>query len=287
MDLISYGSHAFFVTVHQPPVWGRWAETVFTMKKVSITAAKAFIVALFAFWCQTSFAQEFEVDGIQYAVTSQSECEVTKYIGTASSVTIPKTVSSENQVYTVRGIGRDAFRELDGLTKINIPEGITGIGESAFRDCTGLEEVTIPGSVDSIGIYAFSGCTALTNLVLSEGVESVGGAAFYGCTALKEVVIPGSVKTWGSIFTDPVNNQGRLLGVFTDCTGLEKVTISEGITSTGRCMFSACRELKEVVLPQSLASISDGTFTSCSSLSHITLPESVTSLDEYAFYGCI
>ena len=111
------------------------AKIVFTMKKVSITAARAFIVALFAFWCQTSFAQRFEVDGIRYNVVSWGKCEVYNNDDVTGSVIIPETVTFEGQVYKVTSIGNSAFEGCSSLTSINIPDGVTSIGYSAFDNC--------------------------------------------------------------------------------------------------------------------------------------------------------
>lgn len=131
------------------------------MKKVSITAARAFIVALFAFWCQTLFAQTFDVDGITYRVIllEENECEVLDQGGDiAGSVIIPETVTYEGQVYSVTSIGIYAFASCSGLTSISIPDGVTSIGRYAFQDCSGLTSISIPEGVTSIGEYVFQYC---------------------------------------------------------------------------------------------------------------------------------
>ena len=106
------------------------------MKKVSITTARAFIVALFVFWCQTLFAQTFDVGGITYRITSSEEseekqCEVGQNTDIAGSVIIPEAVTYEGQVYAVTSIGGYAFN-YSGLTSISIPNSVTSIGGGCF-----------------------------------------------------------------------------------------------------------------------------------------------------------
>ena len=66
---------------------------------------------------------------------------------------------------------------------------------------------------------------------------------------------------------------------------LEKVVISEGITSIGNWAFFGSTA-SEFVLPSSLVSIGDHAFDQCSNLTQITLPTSLESIGEQAFYFC-
>lgn len=72
----------------------------------------------------------------------------------------------------VSGIGANAFRNIEGLTSVLIPEGTTVIDNYAFLGCTGLTTMTIPASVTTIGNYAFSSCTGLTTLTIKDPVEN-------------------------------------------------------------------------------------------------------------------
>ena len=114
----------------------------------------------------TANAHDFEVDGIYYNVTSNTEVSVT-YRGIfydsynneySDNVVIPSTVTYSGNEYSVTSIGNYAFYECSGLTSVTIPNSVTRIGESAFCKCSGLTSVTIPNSVTSIGSSAFSGC---------------------------------------------------------------------------------------------------------------------------------
>ncbi|MEE0267262.1 MAG: leucine-rich repeat domain-containing protein [Bacteroidales bacterium] len=117
-------------------------------------------------------------------------------------------------------IGEDVRRipacfayNLDSLTSITIPNGVTSIGWNAFYGCSSLTSVTIPNSVTGIGERAFYNCSSLTsmtidmsniignttyyespfnipslqNLTLGENVTSIASGAFNGCSFLQNV----------------------------------------------------------------------------------------------------
>ena len=66
---------------------------------------------------------------------------------------------------------------------------------------------------------------------------------------------------------------------FAECRKLEKVTISEGVTSIHWGAFSNCSKLTDVSLPDSLNHIGSGAFFGCKKLESLTIPESVTHIE--------
>ncbi len=129
-------------------------------------------------------AQDFEVDGISYSITSSREhtVEVNKvpkeYEGL---ITIPSSVYYRGLDYSVTSIGDYAFAYCYGLTSVTLPDGLVSIGFSAFSNCTGLASITIPNSVKSIEGSAFAHCTGLTSITLPDSVESISTGAFSSC----------------------------------------------------------------------------------------------------------
>ena len=115
------------------------------------------------------------------------------------------------------GILVRAFQNLQGLTSVTLPAGMTGgIGISAFASCTALTSVTLPaGMTGSIGNYAFASCSALTSLTLPAGMTgSIGNYAFASCTALTSLTLPAGMTG------------GIGISAFSGCTTLASLTLN-------------------------------------------------------------
>ena len=116
----------------------------------------------------TASAEDFEVDGICYNITSETDLTVEMtYKGNdydsysneySSSITLPATVTYNGVTYSVTSIRDFAFYDCSSLTAITIPESVTSIGSSAFNGCSSLTAITIPEGVTSIGDYVFYDC---------------------------------------------------------------------------------------------------------------------------------
>ena len=156
-----------------------------------------------------ALAYDFEFGGIYYNVTSIENLtvEVTTYCATnlneydehkySGDIAIPETVTYKNRELSVTSIGEKAFYDCDGLTSVDIPDGVTSIGYRAFYDCSGLTCVDIGDGVTSIGREAFWGCSGLTSVDIGDGVTSIGESAFEGCSGLTSVDIGDGVTSIG------------------------------------------------------------------------------------------
>ncbi len=167
--------------------------------KTSLPFCRRLITSLFLFTiAASSWAYDFEVDGIYYNKTSDSTVAVTsgaeKYVG---NINIPNEVTWNSVTYTVTAIGDFTFNDCSALTSVTIPNSVTSIEEYAFLDCSGLTSVTIPNSVTSIGHSAFSGCSGLTSITIPNSVTSIKSHTFNNCSSLTSVTIPNSVTSIG------------------------------------------------------------------------------------------
>lgn len=106
-------------------------------------------------------------DGVHYNVTSPTTVEVIaptegKYSG---AITIPATVTNDENTFQVTAIAANAFQAAKQLTSVTLPlTNLTSIGSFAFNDCTGLTEFTLPECITSIGERAFYYCDKLQHL---------------------------------------------------------------------------------------------------------------------------
>ena len=143
--------------------------------------------------CVCGVIEDTPLGEFTFTSLGNNRWEVTKYIGTRSTVVIP----SEYEGGAVTSIGSAAFEGYTDLTFVTIPDSVTSIGYQAFYGCTGLTSVTIPDSVTSIGDAAFWGCSGLTSVIIPDSVTSIGWYAFRNCTGLTSVTIGDGVTSIG------------------------------------------------------------------------------------------
>ena len=74
---------------------------------------------------------------------------------------------------------------------------------------------------------------------------------------------------------------------FAGCTSLSEIEIPETVTHLGDGAFGGCLALETVVLHEGLTEIGAGAFSGCSALKEIVIPSTVKSIDANAFAGCV
>ena len=254
-------------------------------------------------------AHDFEVDGIYYNITDEQNLTVeVTYSGSnpyywggyEGKLVIPCTTTYEGVIYTVTGIGKEAFK-ITRLSSLTISKNITSIANNIFylnpnlqysqsfteiiveegnprydsRDnCNaiietatnrllyGCNSTVIPESVTSIGDYAFAYCNELTNATIPDGVTSIGQYAFFRCTQLASITIGNGVESIG-------------VAAFSNCTGLTNVTIGSGISSIGERAFGETN-LKELTINAVNApSLGEQVFNNTSAV--LNIPEGSTA----------
>ena len=111
------------------------------MKQVNLLRRVCVAMVMMVCVVYVAQAHDFEVDGIYYNITSETNktVEVT-YKGESYStiieysgdIVVPENVSYNDTLYSVVSIGAYAFYNCGDMTSIAIPNSVTSIGKSAF-----------------------------------------------------------------------------------------------------------------------------------------------------------
>ena len=155
--------------------------------------------------------------------------------------------------------------------------------------------VVIPNVIEgkkviAVGNYAFKGCVGIEKVIISEGIEILGNGVFLNCRGLKEVSLPTSLRGIGSMDATGcpkiLGSEIKYEGAF-EYSGLESVTVPEGVKYVGENSFAGCSQLKRAALPDKLKEIKENTFRWCTSLREVTFPGELDAVRISAFEGCI
>ena len=176
---------------------------------------------------------------------------------------------------TLQYIGNEAFEGCENITQIDLPEGLENIGQQAFSGCSGLAKADLPASLKVIGMSAFEGCP-LKEVAVLESIDSIGNEAFCKNNSLITVS-----------YNAP-NAKGR--SVFSECFGLEKVTIGAKVEILPEYLFYKCTNLMRLNFEErgegQYLDIHTQAFSECTNLDNVNFPIGIDSIASYAFSGC-
>ncbi len=165
-------------------------------------------------------------------------CVITKYSGTAETVTIPSTING----IKVCVIGDSAFKGNTKVKKVILPDTIIDLQISAFHGCTNLETINTPDSLKVIRSNCFENCSKLKSFNFNK-VEIIGWNILKSCKSITEAYIPGTLKRVG-------------IGTFEQCTNLKTLTFAEGVEIIEAYVALDTPALEKITIAESVEEIS-------------------------------
>lgn len=255
------------------------------------------------FTAQPVQAATYTYNSFEYTVSGKNAV-ITKYNGTAKSVTVPEKIGS----YTVNNIGAYAFFDNKYMQTLTLPSSVTAISNCAFASCAALTKVNFASGLKTISTGAFSDCKKLENVTLPSSVTKINASAFENCDSFTSFTFPESVSVISNYVLNSCNNITSItLGkgataieqyAFENLAALTKFSVASGnvnFTTSSGVLFSKDKSilyrfaqnssLTTYNVPSGVYEIKPRAFYSAKNLTNITLPSTVNTIGKYAFYN--
>lgn len=145
----------------------------------------------------------FASDDHQTSILSFSDRE-------ATDITLPEYINGK----PLRKIGFSAFRGMENLRTVTMPDTVHIIENSAFRSCPTLTNVVLSKNTHNLAAYAFASCNQLKTVTLPSDLRNLSDKTFNKCYALTEFIIIDKNKNDGSSkrFAVASRNEHRRFG---------------------------------------------------------------------------
>lgn len=205
--------------------------------------------------------QDFEYNGVNYTVISESEKTCRTKTGTSSSpgnritgeLVLQEKVLFNEKEYTLTEIGEYSFaynRTING--SLIIPNTVTIIKKSAFENCIGITgDLIIGDSVEEIGEWSFSSCSNLEGLKLGNSVKTIKSNAFKQCSGFK-----GCLDIGDSV--EQIESNAFYMTSFTE------LKLGTSVERLGNAAFEYCKYLTgKLILPEKVRYVGERCFEEC------------------------
>lgn len=226
---------------------------------------------------------EIKVNPSNRTYDSRNDCNAVIETATGKLV-----MGSANTVIPdgVTTIGQNAFISNQKITSIKLPPSVNTIEDYAFYNCTNLEEINLDNIIRK-GDRALDG-TASGRFTYADSIKGYMNFQLRGKEAIlyhvwdnapTKVAIPQSFDYNGKTYTvtEIADN------AFSSNTAIESVSVPGSVRIIGQDAFSECSGLKRVILDNGLTAIQDNAFAYCSRLESIKLPSTLEHIGRTAF----
>lgn len=189
--------------------------------------------------------------------------------------------------YQANKIPEGSFNKANGNNNLKtfiLPSNLEIIGRSAFNRCYNLSSVKFGSSVHTIERYAFVSCGQLNDISLPSSLRTLLYGAF-ARTGLNDITLPEGVKFIGEY-------------TFQNCSNLETITLPSTVEYIGYCAITFNNRLNSILVAGANPHFSslDGvlydklqkTLVSFPNMksNYYRVPEGVEAIDTAAFEGC-
>lgn len=204
-----------------------------------------------------------------------------KPINDGTTFSISGSTSSTSVLYSnlisssiSTGQPRDNVGYNNSVTKIELGSGSL-LANGACLQMMNLQSITLHNNISTtnrLGNYCFNKCNSLKFVVIPKGIVTLGTNAFNG-SGIETVSLPNGLQTLDS-------------SCFNSCYDLREICLPNTTTNILTSCFQNCYSLKTIHMSKNLTTLSMQAFMECRSLEEITIPEGITSIPTQTFQYC-
>lgn len=177
-------------------------------------------------------------------------------------------------------IGDSAFRENYSLKRITIPKSVELIGDFAFYETTDLTNVVFEenSKLKEIGSLAFSKANKLKTFTIPKSVNILGDSVFVDSSRLENIYVEENNGHYISVDGVLHNKNKTKLICYPNGKKEASYELLESVTSISKNAFYKNTNLEKIKLSNVLTTISDFVFTGSSKLTYLVIPKSVLNI---------
>lgn len=199
------------------------------------------------------------------------------YAGYINSVTIEEGVTT---------IGRFAFYDMGLLQRVTIPNSVTHINSGAFS-WSGLMTVHLPDNLVYIGPGAFE-WTNIKNVTIPESTSEIGFLAFSYCTNLEKITVAPNNQYYSSDEYGVLFNKNKTTLIqYPLANSVNDYVIPSTVQILESFSFAKAWNLQKITISDSITTMRQGVFSECSKLSHVEIGSNAkTEYENGLFEDC-
>ena len=176
---------------------------------------------------------------------------------------------------SVTTVRQSTFTSCESLKSVVFLGRLTLIEDYAFSGCRSLESLDMGAYVTKIGDFAFMNCTSLQTLVLSGALKSIGNGALRNLESVSDIEFRGDATLCpykyyrGCLF----GNDYSELYLYVHEVGDSEYEVNvPKLTTIKAYAFSGAKNLERVVLTDQITTIEEGAFENCTSIREMVIP---------------
>ena len=239
----------------------------------------------------------------RYVVQSDNTIKITRYLGDESKIIIPDKIDG----LEVTKIAKGAFKKLQNITYVKVPDSVTYIGTDAFWQCSKLSTVKLGKGIKKINSYTFDDCISLKSFTIPENVttmcresippyveqltigcsvKNVSVGDFTGTFSIKEFKVSKKNKHFASKDGVLYNKKMNKIIAYPTSKNGSKFTVPKSVKNIGDNAFEYTKKLQTINFSKNVKVIGKYAFQSCKNIESITINKNIISVGDLAFFDC-